>query len=128
MEFDEAICRTLLDFIKQQIPEDDAELEELFQQAKNGTYKPDDPRFADYGINSNEIWLRPPIALPDHIAITNEYTEYSIDPDSGGEPQQFTFDQYRKVLKFWRDCQKMVEGKDLSTIIDFRQEIPFPEA
>ncbi|WP_434778854.1 hypothetical protein [Neisseria sp. Ec49-e6-T10] len=124
---DMAIGYTLLEFIEQQRPKADTEFEELLQQAEQGTYKPDDLRFGDWGINANEIWLSPPVAQKGCMAITNENTEYSIDPDSGGEPQQFTFNQYRTVLKFWRECQQMIEGKDLSTIEDFRREMPFPE-
>ncbi|WP_434777206.1 hypothetical protein [Neisseria sp. Ec49-e6-T10] len=126
-DYNQVIGRTLLDFITQQRPKADIEFEELLQQAEQGTYQPEDPRFGDWGINVNEIWLCPPVAQKGCMAITNENTEYSIDPDSGGEPQQFTFNQYRTVLKFWRECLQMIEGKDLSTIEDFRREMSLPE-
>ncbi|WP_434778856.1 hypothetical protein [Neisseria sp. Ec49-e6-T10] len=128
-ELDQATCRTLLDFIMEHSTseKEDASFEELLQKVERGEYQPQDPRFADWDMNAKQIWLCPPVALPGHMAITNEYTEYSIDPDSSEEPQQFTFNQYRTVLKFWRECQQMIEGKDLSTIEDFRREMPFPE-
>lgn len=122
---DQAIANTLLEFLELSYPSA-AEIERLVALAEAGSYVPKNPAWADWGVNDVDLWLLPPMAKPGHICISNENTsEYSRE--AGGQPQQFTYEQFHAALKHWREfVQAMArEGKD--KLVGRRYEALFPE-
>lgn len=125
-QLDQAVSHTLLLLVTESSPESDAELEALVSEAEAGRYVPQDPSLPDLGVNDKNVWLVPPMAEPDHICISNENTgEYSTQED--GQPQQFTYEQFRAALKHWREFRELMarEGKD--NLVGRRYEAVFPE-
>lgn len=122
---DQAIANTLLEFLELSYPSA-AEIERLVVLAEAGTYFPKNSAWADWGVNEVDLWLLPPMAKPGHICISNENTdEYSTE--EGGQPQQFTYEQFRAALKHWRAFRELMarEGKD--KLIGQRYEAVFPQ-
>jgi hypothetical protein len=65
------------------------------------------------------------MAQPGHICISNENTnEYSTE---GGQPQQFTYEQFRAALKHWREFREMMEREGKENLVGRRYEAVFPE-
>lgn len=125
-EVDRSVSWTLLGLLAESWPPDDSQLEALVAEAEAGRYVPRDPSLPDWGVNDKNVWLVPPMAKPGHICISNENTgEYSTD--EGGQPQQFTYEQFRAALKHWREFRELVahEGKD--NLVGRRHEAVFPE-
>lgn len=112
-ELDPAITQTLLALIQECASPSDETLEALVSTAEEGRYAPRDPTLPDWGVNDKNVWLVEPMAKAGHICISNENTE-EYSTEEGGEPQQFTFAQFRAALKHWREFQALVsrEGKD----------------
>ena len=125
-QLDRAITHTLLSLVKEAAPPSDAGLEALIAEAEAGRYVPRDPSLPDWGVNDKNVWLVAPMAEPGHICISNENTgEYSTE--EGGQPQQFTYEQFRAALKHWREFRELMarEGKD--KLVGRRYEAVFPE-
>lgn len=125
-QLDRSVSWTLLDLLAESWPPDDDELEALIARAELGRHSPTDPSFPDWSVNDKNVWLVPPMAKPGHICISNENTgEYSTE--EGGQPQQFTYDQFRAALKHWREFRQLMarEGKD--KLVGRRYEAVFPE-
>jgi hypothetical protein len=125
-QLDRAITHTLLSLIEESAPPSDAELEALVAEAEGGHYIPRDPSLPDWGVNDKNVWLVPPMAKPGNVCISNENTgEYSTE--EGGQPQQFTYEQFRAALKHWREFRELMarEGKD--KLVGRRYEVVFPE-
>lgn len=125
-QLDQAISHTLLLLITESPPASDAELEALVSEAEAGHYVPRDPSLPDWGVNDKNVWFVPPMAQAGHICISNENTsEYSTE--GGGQPQQFTYEQFRTALKHWREFRELIarEGKDM--LVGRRYEAVFPE-
>jgi len=122
---DRAITDTLLDLIEQSSPDYDGELEELVLQAEAGQYVSPNPRLPDWGANETNIWLVPPMAKPGCVCITNEYTDFSRD--DGGEPQQFTYAQFKAALAHWREFMRHVEREGKEKLVGKRFEAVLPD-
>jgi hypothetical protein len=124
-DVDDALTQTLLTFVMLSAPSH-RDIEGLLQSVEAGQYIPEHPEWADWGVNDVDLWLRPPMAEPGHICISNENTvEYSTE--EGGQPQQFTYEQFRAALKHWREFRELMarEGKD--KLVGQRYEAVFPE-
>lgn len=72
------------------------------------------------------LWSRPPLAKPGHICISNENTDvYSTN--EGGEPQRFTYAQFRAALKHWREFSDLIAREGRERLVGQRHEAEFPE-
>lgn len=120
-----AVTHTLLEFIRESIPDDRA-LEALVAEAEAGCYISPNPAMPDWGVNDINIWLAPPMALPGHVCITNENTEYSSDRDHGN-PQLFTYKQFHAALRHWREFQAVVAREGKNQLVGQRHEAEFPD-
>ena len=122
---DEAIANTLLEFVELSYPSA-AEIERLVALSEAGTYAPEAPALAAWGVNEVDLWLLPPMAKPGHICISNENTsEYSTE--EGGHPQQFTYAQFRAALKHWRAFRELIAREGKEKLVGRRYEAVFPE-
>lgn len=121
---DWALTHTLLLFMTLSDARHDAELLALLTEAEAGRYVPQNPNLPDYGINDNNLWLCPPYAEPGKVAISNENTPYCFDGEEGA--QQFTYAQFRAVLKHWREFQVLLarDGKTAWVGRRFETELP----
>lgn len=125
-QLDQAVSHTLLQLIVEAYAPSDAELEALVAQAEAGRYVPRDPSLPDWGVNDKNVWLVAPMAKPGHICISNENTDvYSTE--EGGEPQQFTYAQFRAALKHWREFSDLVAREGRERLVGQRHEAEFPE-
>lgn len=125
-QFEQAVSHTLLLLISEASPASDAELEALVSEAEAGCYVPRDPSLPDWGVNDKNVWLVPPMAQSGHVCISNENKdEYSTE--EGGQPQQFTYEQFRAALKHWREFQQMIDRVGKDQLVDRRYEAMFPE-
>lgn len=124
-EVDRSITETLLHFVEMSFP-NESQIEQLLLLAESGGYVPKNPEWADWGVNDVDLWLRPPMAQPGHICISNENTS-EFSTEEGGQPQQFTYAQFRAALKHWREFRALIarEGKD--KLVGRRFEAMFPE-
>jgi len=122
---DHAVGNTLLEFLELSYPSA-GEIEQLLVLAESGGYVPKNPEWADWGVNDVDLWLRPPMAEPGHICISNENTgEYSTA--EGGQPQQFTYEQFRAALKHWREFRELMAREGKESLVGRRYEAVFPE-
>jgi hypothetical protein len=122
-QLDRAVTHTLLLLIQQAHPHE-AELESLVTVAESGRYASPNLKLPDWGVNDINLWLLAPMAQPGHVCISNENAgDYSAD--DGGQPQQFTFEQFRSALKHWREFKELIakEGKD--NLVGRRFEAPW---
>ena len=125
-ELDRSVSWTLLDLLAESWPPDDDRLEALISRAELGGYVPDDPSLPDWGVNDKNVWLIAPMAEPGHICISNENTgEYSTA--EGGQPQQFTYEQFRAALKHWREFRELMAREGKESLVGRRYEAVFPE-
>ncbi|WP_434777364.1 hypothetical protein [Neisseria sp. Ec49-e6-T10] len=120
-----AVNHTLIRFITQQLPEYDQDFERLLQLTESKQYVPEHPHIPTWGLNGTYVWLQQPQALFGHIGIENEHTQYCQNKEKG--IQQFTFEQYRTTLNFWRTHEEMVQSQNLSTLSNLTKEIIFPK-
>jgi hypothetical protein len=122
---DQAVTWTLLDLLAESSPPYDIQLEQLVEKVEAGRYVPLDPSLPDWSVNDKNVWLVPPIAEHGYICISNENAGDYSESD-GGQPQQFTFEQFRSALKHWREFKELIakEGKD--NLVGRRFEIPWP--
>lgn len=121
-----AVTHTLLSLIEESMPPSDAALEALVAEAQAGRYIPRDPSLPDWGVNDKNLWLVPPMAESGHICISNENTgDYSTE--EGGQPQQFTYEQFRVALKHWREFRELMAREGKVNLVGRRYEAVFPE-
>ncbi|MDT0140823.1 hypothetical protein [Acidovorax sp. PRC11] len=121
---DQAIGNTLLEFVELSYPSV-TEIEQLVTLAENCGYVANNPDWADWGINDVDLWLRPPLATPGHICISNENTsQFSAE---GGQPQQFTYGQFRTALKHWQEFRELMVQEGRESLVGRRYETLFPE-
>jgi len=130
-----AITETLLDLIEQSTPRHDRELEELVLQAEAGKYISPNLALPDFGANETNIWLTPPMAKPGCVCISNEDTVYARydeeedePPQKGEGPQQFTYEQFKAALAYWRQFRQKVDREGRENLVGKRFEAVFPEA
>lgn len=124
-ELDRSVSWTLLDLLAESWPPDDDQLETLVAEAEAGRYVPRDPSLPDWGVNDKNVWLVAPIARLGHICIANENTdEYSTE--EGGQPQQFTYGQFRAALKHWREFRELMAREGKENLVGRRYEAVFP--
>jgi hypothetical protein len=122
---DDALTQTLLTFVMLSAPSH-KDIEALLKSVEAGEYIPAHAEWADWGVNDVDMWLRPPMAESGHICISNENTgEYSTE--EGGQPQQFTYEQFRAALKHWRDFQEMMAREGKENLVGQRYEMVLPE-
>lgn len=120
-QVDRAITDTLLELIEQSYPHED-ELERLVALAESGGYASPNLTLPDWGANDINIWLVPPMAKPDHVCISNENAgDFAVD---GGEPQQFTYEEFRLALKHWREFKDLIAREGKENLIGRRMEVP----
>lgn len=125
-QLDQAVSHTLLLLITESLPANHQELEALVSNAEAGRYVPRDPSLPDWGVNDKNVWLIPPMAEPGHICVSNENTsEYSTE--EGGQPQQFTYAQFRAALKHWREFRELMAREGKSKLVGRRNEAVYPE-
>ena len=125
-QLDRAVSHTLLLLIAESVPPSEAGLETLVEEAEAGRYVPRDPSLPDWGVNDKNVWLVAPMAEPGHICIANENTgEYSTE--EGGQPQQFTYTQFRAALKHWREFRELMAREGKENLVGRRYEAAFPE-
>lgn len=96
---------------------------DLLASHEAGTYHPEHPEWADFGINDINLWIREPFVEPGHVLIANENTsDYS---EEYGTPQRFTVSQFRQVMAFWEEFLAMVAEKGKEALIGqkFEREI-----
>jgi len=124
-QLDRAVTQTLLSLVKESMPPSDAGLEALVTEAEAGRYVPRDPALPDWGVNDKNVWLVAPMAQLGHICITNENVE-EYSTEEGGQPQQFTYEQFRIALKHWRDFRKLVAQEGKEKLVGQRYETEFP--
>lgn len=121
-----ALTQTLFQFIEEHATRDYSALEALINTSEAGAYTPADPDLPDWSVNDKNVWLTPPMALPGHIAISNEYSgDYAVT--EGGEAQQFTYTQFRAALKHWREFLALVERDGKEHWVGRRYEARFPD-
>jgi len=117
----DVLCEhTLVDFIAEAYMPDDEELDRLLDLAERDGYTPSTTDAVHYGINEKSLWCRPPEALPGHVSISNEYS------GAVPGPQQFTFDQFRTVLRHWREFQKLLAREGPDKLAGRRFEVTIP--
>lgn len=103
-----AVTATLVDFVCDLHPPADAIFIDLLSRQRAGSYVPNDPDQADFSVNEKHVWVRPPIAAPGRIVISNEHVpEYSMD---GGIPQSFAIESFFSVLGHWRGFLRLSES------------------
>ncbi|MBW8808599.1 MAG: hypothetical protein JF591_07135 [Lysobacter sp.] len=103
-----AVTATLVDFVCDLHPPADAIFIDLLSRQCAGSYVPNDPGQADFSVNQKYVWVRPPIAAPGRIVISNEYVpEYSMDD---GVPQSFAMESFFSVLEHWRGFLRLSES------------------
>lgn len=125
-QLDRSVSHTLLLLISEALPPSDVGLEALVAEAEASRYIPRDPSLPDWGVNDKNVWLVPPMAQSDHICVSNENTdEYSTE--DGGQPQQFTYEQFRVALKHWREFRELVAREGKGKLVGRRYETVFPE-
>jgi hypothetical protein len=79
----------------------------------------------DWGVNDTNIWLVAPMAQPGHVCIANENSgEFSTE--EGGQPQQFTYEQFHAALSHWREFQKMLAREGKENLVGRRYEAVLP--
>jgi hypothetical protein len=125
-QIEDALTLTLLDFVMQcddLLPKVDA----VIKLHEAGEYSPQHPHLPDWGINDINLWLRHPMAEPGHVCITNENTDYSSDEEHG-QPQQFTYAQFRAAMNHWRAFQELVAKHGKESLVGQRFEVAWPEA
>ena len=125
-ELDRAITQTLLSLIQEASSPSDEALEVLVSTAEAGRYAPRDPTLPDWGVNDKNVWLVEPMAKSGHICIANENTE-EYSTEEGGQPQQFSFAQFRAALKHWREFQALVASEGKDKLLGQRYEALFPD-
>ncbi|MES2786559.1 MAG: hypothetical protein V4684_13930 [Pseudomonadota bacterium] len=125
-QVDKAITHTLLRLIAETESPSDAELDELVFQAAAERYIPKDPSLPDWGVNDKNVWLVPPMAEPGHICISNENT-YEFAAEEGGQPQQFTYEQFQVALAHWRKFLQIVALEGKESLVGMRFETVFPD-
>jgi hypothetical protein len=119
-----AVTDTLLDLIGQAHPHED-ELERWVKLAQSGGYKSPNGEMPDWGVNDTNIWLVAPMAQPGHVCIANENSgEFSTE--EGGQPQQFTYEQFHAALSHWREFQKMLAREGKENLVGRRYEAVLP--
>lgn len=121
---DIATTHTLLELVEQANP-DEQGLEAVVDQAERGLYTSPNPGLPDWGVNDINIWLVAPMAKPGHVCITNENTEYSSD-EVHGNPQQFTYQQFRAAMKHWREFRELMAREGKEKLVGRRYEAAFP--
>lgn len=125
-ELDRATAQTLLSLIQESASPSDESLDILISTAAEGRYAPRDPDLPDWSVNDKNVWLVEPLAAPGHICISNENTgEYSTE--EGGQPQQFTYEQFRAALKHWREFRELMAREGKEKLLGQRYEVAFPE-
>lgn len=125
-QLDCAVTHTLLSLIEESMPPSDSALEALIAEVEAGRYISPDSSLPDWGVNDKNVWLVPPMAEPGHICISNENTgDYSTE--EGGQPQQFTYEQFRVALKHWREFLKLMAREGKHKLLGRRYEAVFPE-
>lgn len=119
----EAMIHTLINFIFLLSPRSRTEVMNLLASHEAGTYHPEHPEWADFGINDINIWIREPFVERGHVLISNENVdEYS---EEYGTPQRFTVAQFRQVMAFWEEFLALVEEKGKAALVGkkFEKEI-----
>lgn len=124
-EVDRSVTETLLHFVEMSYPSEN-QIEQLMALAESGGYAPKNPEWADWGVNDINIWLLAPMAQPGHVCITNENTDYNSDEEHGN-PQQFTYEQFRAALKHWREFRELMAREGKENLIGRRYEAVFPD-
>jgi len=124
-QVDQSVSRTLMDLIEFSHPKED-ELEGFVLQAEAGQYVSPNLDLPDWGVNDINIWLVAPMAKPGCVCITNENTDFSSD--DGGEPQQFTYAQFKTALAHWREFMRQVEREGKEKLVGKRFEAVLPDA
>lgn len=125
-QLDRAVSHTLLLLIAESAPPSDAGLKALVAEAEAGRYIPKDPSLPDWSVNDKNVWLVEPMVDPGHLCISNENTE-EYSTEEGGQPQQFTYEQFRAALKHWREFQKLIAREGKEKLVGQRFEAVFPE-
>ena len=123
-EVDDALTQTLLTFVMLSTPSH-KDIEALLQSFEVGQYTPKHPEWADGGVNDVDLWLRPPMAQPGHVCISNENTE-AYSTEEGGRPQQFTYEQFRAAMKHWREFRELMAREGKEKLVGRRYEAAFP--
>ena len=125
-QLDQAVSHTLLLLITESPAAGNAELEALVSDAEAGCYVPREPSLPDWGVNDKNVWLVPPMAVPGHICISNENTgEYSTE--EGGQPQQFSYEQFHAALKHWREFRTLIDKEGKENLVGRRYEAALPD-
>jgi len=124
-QVDQPVSRTLMDLIELSHPTED-ELEGFVLQAEAGQYVSPNLKLPDWGVNDVNIWLAAPMAKPGCVCITNENTDFSSD--DGGEPQQFTYAQFKAALAHWREFMRQIEREGKEKLVGKRFEAVLPDA
>lgn len=115
-----SVTETLLDLISEASPPADSELERLVSEAELGRYVATDPDLPDWSCNDKYVWLRPPMAEPGCICVSNENSaEFSQEE---GEPQQFTIQQFRLALDHWRKFRELIRQRGIEALAEQRFE------
>ena len=95
----------------------------LLTSHEAGTYHPEHPEWADFGINDINMWIREPFVERGYVLISNENVEeYS---EEYGTPQRFTVAQFRQVMAFWEEFLALVDEKGKEALVGkkFEKEI-----
>lgn len=124
-EVDDALTQTLLTFIMLSTPSH-KDIERLLESMEAGQYHPKHPEWADWGVNDVDLWLRPPMAKPGHVCIANANTD-AYSTEEGGQPQHFTYGQFRAALRHWREFIAIVARDGQNRLVGQRLEADFPE-
>ncbi len=118
-----AVNLTMIEFISLLDPELCKMVTNLLTSHESGTYHPEHPEWADFGINDINMWIREPFVERGHVLISNENVdEYS---EEHGTPQRFTVAQFRQVMAFWEEFLALVEEKGKAALVGkkFEKEI-----
>lgn len=123
-QIDQAVTNTLCDFVSYLFPPADMEFKSLLAQVYAGKYLPMNPLLADFGVNDVNVWLVAPHAKDGCLCISNEnISDFSIDQ---GQPQQFTFEEFRKTSECWKNFQEKIREKGAERMIGQKFEALLP--
>lgn len=115
-----AINFTMIEFIELLDPELRKMVMTLLTSHEAGTYHPEHPEWADFGINDINMWIREPFVERGYVLISNENVEeYS---EEYGTPQRFTVAQFRQVMACWEEFLALVNEKGKAALAGKRFE------
>lgn len=96
---DLALTQTMLCLVSEMDLRMAENVSSLLDSFAAGTYVPEFPDFADWGLNDKNVWLRGSNVPTGHVLISNENVEEFSE--EYGSPQLFSIETFRAIISFW---------------------------